>query len=206
MAHSNLLDAGGRRFLISERFDRVGATGRRGLISLGAIDDEYFGQRTTTWVGAAYRLEHAGMVSPESAEQLATLYAFGVLIANSDMHYGNASLQQNRVGGAAFPMSLAPVYDMLPMLYAPQRTEVRSVDFQPTVAITGLGAQDLRRAAELAQEYWARCAESPWLSSAFREIAARNRGIVDGATQSASWSADGLLPAHEAPLRSSPRG
>lgn len=206
VARSHLLDAGERRFLISERFDRVGATGRRGLISLGAIDDEYFGQRTTTWVGAAYRLEHAGMVSPESAEQLATLYAFGVLIANSDMHYGNASLQQNRVDGAAFPMSLAPVYDMLPMLYAPQRTEVRPVDFRPAVAITGLGAHALRHAAELAQEYWARCAESPWLSSAFREIATRNRDIVEGTEQSAPRSVDGLRPAHEAPLRSSPRG
>ncbi len=181
VARSHLLDAGGRRFLISDRFDRVGATGRRSLISLGAIDDEYFGRRETTWVGASYRLRNAGMVGPEDEQRLARLYAFGVLIANSDMHYGNASLQQERTADARFPMSLAPVYDMLPMLYAPQRTEVREVAFRPQVAIPGLGAESLRQALALAREYWSRCAESPEISPAFRAIAAENHRVVKAA-------------------------
>ncbi|MFL5345115.1 MAG: HipA domain-containing protein [Hyalangium sp.] len=44
-ASSRSLSIEGRRFLEVERFDRVGLRGRRALLSLGAIDDEYFGHR-----------------------------------------------------------------------------------------------------------------------------------------------------------------
>ena len=206
VARSHLLDAGGRRFLISERFDRVGATGRRSLISLGAIDDEYFGRRETTWVGASYRLRNAGMVGAEDEQRLATLYAFGVLIANSDMHYGNASLQLDRTEGAEFPLRLSPVYDMLPMQYAPQRTEVREVSFRPQLAIAGLGSDSLRQAAGLASEYWARCTESSDLSPAFRTIAGENCRIVGDSVSLAPSDIARTSRPQEAPRRASPRG
>lgn len=179
VARSRLLDSEGRRFLIAERFDRQGAVGRRSLVSLGAIDDEYFGQRATTWVGAAHRLQHAAMIGAEDALRLATLYAFGVLIANSDMHYGNIGLQQGSGESGEPALRLAPVYDMLPMLYAPQRTEVRAVEFQPQPAsIIGLGAGSARQALAMAQRYWARCADEPTLSVPFRGIAAANHRAI----------------------------
>ncbi|MHB8255356.1 MAG: hypothetical protein ACYDEV_17135, partial [Acidiferrobacter sp.] len=63
-----IADGPTRRFLVSLRFDRVGATGRRGVLSLGALDDEYFGKRATPWGAAAGRLEAAGMLSSADAQ------------------------------------------------------------------------------------------------------------------------------------------
>ena len=43
------------------------------------------------------------------------LFTFYSLIDNTDMHYGKVSLLLDR----RRPLSLAPAYDMLPMLYRP---------------------------------------------------------------------------------------
>src|SRR5690606_2899028 len=45
-------DVGNQRFLEVERFDRVGARGRVATVSLGALDDDLYGQRDN-WVAAA---------------------------------------------------------------------------------------------------------------------------------------------------------
>ena len=52
-AQTALLDAGGRRFLESTRFDRIGHHGRRGVVSLSALDGAFFGQLHTPWTAAA---------------------------------------------------------------------------------------------------------------------------------------------------------
>ena len=59
-----------RRFLASPRFDRVDGAGRRGVLSLGALDDEYFGKRATPWGTAAGRLKAARMLSSADDEQI----------------------------------------------------------------------------------------------------------------------------------------
>ena len=171
-SRTQMLEAGGRRFLLSDRFDRVGLGGRMGMISLGAIDDEYFGARQSTWVGAAYRLEHASMLEPHAARTLAMLYAFGVMIGNGDMHFGNVSFQPTVEGAGA--MRMAPVYDMLPMSYAPVRTELRDIEFAPRLDIPGLSQDALRQAFEIAHRYWTECAGSTLLSQDFRGIASAN--------------------------------
>lgn len=48
-AASRVHDHQGQRFLEVERFDRVGAKGRRGLVSLAALDAEYVGQAREPW-------------------------------------------------------------------------------------------------------------------------------------------------------------
>lgn len=177
-ARSQVIDAGGRRFLASERFDRIGPTGRRASISLAAIDDEYFGRRATPWSAASYRLEQAGMLAAQDAANLRLVYAFGLLIANSDMHYGNASLLPARPGQ---PMQLAPIYDMLPMRYAPQRSEIRLVDFVPPAAIPGIDRETLDSARDLAAMFWTRCASDPLVSTDFRDIAQHNAVSIGAA-------------------------
>jgi hypothetical protein len=56
-----------------------------------------------------------GVVSPEAADATELLWAFGVLIGNTDMHAGNLSF----VSDTGSPYHLAPAYDMTPMAFAP---------------------------------------------------------------------------------------
>jgi hypothetical protein len=125
-AHSRLLDAGGRLFLEVERFDRCGDLGRRGLLSLAALDDHYVGRRRS-WTDTADHLVQAGLISQDEARLTRLLDTFGALIANTDRHLGNLSLFADN-----FAHSLAPAYDMLPMAYRPtDQGEVRAVEFRP---------------------------------------------------------------------------
>ncbi|MGK7521002.1 HipA domain-containing protein, partial [Salmonella enterica] len=55
-----------------------------------------------------------GIIDAVAHQQIEKIWAFGRLIANSDMHAGNLSFYYSDA-----PMALAPVYDMLPMAYAP---------------------------------------------------------------------------------------
>lgn len=114
-ARSELLDHAGQRFLQTERFDRIGPLGRRALHSLGSLDDEFNGDRSAPWPVAVERLVRQRLVEPAALPAVQLLYAFGVLIANTDMHMGNLSF----FSAPGQPCTLAPAYDMLPMALAP---------------------------------------------------------------------------------------
>ena len=123
-AHTELIEAEGRVFLESRRFDRT-PQGRVGMVSLEVYDRQYIGQGTN-WVDTARRSDRAGPERLRAAD-VSTLYlldAFGALIANTDRHHGNISLllREHR-------WQLAPAYDMLPMLYAPVAGELVPRDF-----------------------------------------------------------------------------
>lgn len=169
-----LIEAGGRVFLESRRFDREGEHGRRGLVSLAALDGAFFGQPHTPWTAAARRLQAEGWLSVPDADRLSVLWWFGTLIANTDMHYGNASLFLER----SRPLVLAPSYDMLPMLYRPDpEGALPERLFNPPPPLPeALDAWSV--AVELAQIYWARMAQSVGISASFRAIAAQNQEIV----------------------------
>lgn len=169
-APSQVLEAGGRLFLEVERFDRVGERGRRGLLSLAAVDDHYFGRRGS-WSEAAGRLQTQRMVAAGEARTIRLLDAFGALIANSDRHFGNLSLFADD-----FRHSLAPAYDMLPMAYRPtDQGEVRPHEFRPPLP-TAANAEVWEEALGLARAYWGRLATLPELSPGFRAIAGGNAG------------------------------
>lgn len=112
---SRIVDIGPRRFLEVERFDRVGPLGRRAVHSLTALDSEFTGDAISPWPVLAGRLATSGVVTSEAAQAATILYAFGVLIGNSDMHNGNLSF----VSEQGRPYSIAPAYDMLPMAFRP---------------------------------------------------------------------------------------
>jgi hypothetical protein len=114
-ARSELIEHGTQRFLQLERFDRIGALGRRALHSLGSLDDEFTGDRSAPWPVAVERLVQQRLVEPPALPAVQQLYAFGVLIANTDMHMGNLSF----FSAAGQVCALAPAYDMLPMALAP---------------------------------------------------------------------------------------
>jgi hypothetical protein len=161
-ARSELLEYGEQVFLQSERFDRVGNEGRRGVVSLYSVDTARYGM-LDSWLAAATRLSAERLLSVADTERLALLDTFGGLIANSDRHFGNVTLFDDHAGA----FRLAPVYDMLPMLFAPQDGQVVERTFTPpTPTAATLGVWP--RARELAEAYWQHLADDDRLSQGFR--------------------------------------
>jgi hypothetical protein len=175
-APTDIVQASGRVFLQSQRFDRT-AQGRVGMVSLDVYDRQYIGQGTN-WVDTAQRIDRAGAerLSVADVETLCLLDAFGALIANTDRHHGNISLLLHNDR-----WQLAPAYDMLPMLYAPVAGEIVPRDFtaqppRPTVHTL----QVWPRARELAQRFWQTTAQDPRISEPFRELAQANERLLAG--------------------------
>ena len=159
---ATVLDAAGRRFLSIDRFDRVGLTGRRAMISLLALDSAFFGQAYTSWSDAADRLEQTHWISSEDAARMRLLWHFGSLIGNNDMHYGNISFLLKK----ELPVVLAPSYDMLPMSLRPNiQGEL------PSTIERKIQSGCPERALELERCFWQRVSESMLISENFRKIA-----------------------------------
>jgi len=175
-AQTGIFEAGGRVFLEVERFDRAGRFGRRPLVSLGAVDDEFFGRRDN-WIAAAGRLEQARMIAPEDAAALRWLAVFGILIHNTDQHFGNVSLVAQEEGRFA----LAPAYDVLPMFYRPEGSEIAAR--RNEVPLPPAGAHlEWESAREWAVKFWARAAADERISPEFRQLCGENRESLKWAT------------------------
>ena len=176
-APTHVVQAGGRVFLESRRFDRTPQGGRVGMVSLEVYDRQYIGQGTN-WVDTAQRSDRAGpeRLHPDDVHTIGLLDAFGALIANTDRHHGNLSLllQNHR-------WRLAPAYDMLPMLYAPVAGEVVPRDFAaqpPRLTVHTLAVWP--KARELATRFWQAAAADARISQAFRATAQTNAETVAG--------------------------
>jgi hypothetical protein len=157
---------GDQTYLEMDRFDRVGRDGRIGVTSLHAIDAHLYG-RLDNWIAASTRLCSDGRIDAASLEAARMAATFGALIANTDRHFGNLAFHDNYDGKFA----LAPIYDMLPMLFAPEHDQVLARGFEPpdpssdTLAVYG-------SARALAESYWQRCAKDSRISSEFRALCA----------------------------------
>jgi HipA-like C-terminal domain len=165
---SELLEYDDRIFLQCERFDRVGREGRRGTVSLFALDASRYGQ-LDSWTAAADRLAADRLLSASDVDQIRLLDAFGALIANTDRHFGNITLFDDYDG----PFTLAPVYDMLPMLFAPQNDQIVPRVFEPP-APRSAWLPVWSRARSLAESYWQRLVDEPALSEEFRQLCVRS--------------------------------
>jgi len=105
------------------------------------------------------------------------LWHFGQLIGNTDMHDGNLSFEPQGSTEPS-PLILAPAYDMLPMLYAPQRgVELPPVTFAPRLPLPA-ERDAWQVAAAAAREFWSVAADDSRLSTAFRTTCAENMQIV----------------------------
>ena len=176
-AKTQIFMGAGRVFLESERFDRTPENGRIGMVSLSVYDAEYVGQEEN-WAATADRMAARGLLSAKDAAHLRFLEAYGLLIANTDRHYGNISLllHGSKNGG---DWVLSPTYDMLPMWYAPVGGELVARDFaarplQPTAATL----PEWPRAKALARRFWQAAAQDARISSEFRAIAAQNAVLI----------------------------
>lgn len=153
-------------FLEVDRFDRHKADGRIGVTSLFAIDLYRYG-RLDNWIAAAGRLLADRMIDAATAEQIRLLATFGALIANTDRHFGNLAFYDSYNG----KLALAPVYDMLPMLFAPEHSQIIPREFvPPSPTAETLGSYSLAR--EIAEHYWHSIIEDARISDDFRAISA----------------------------------
>ncbi|HSI57629.1 MAG TPA: type II toxin-antitoxin system HipA family toxin YjjJ [Ideonella sp.] len=180
VAASRIVQHGGRTFLESERFDRHGDFGRSPLVSLGTLDAALLGAGTAQWPLLARRLAQPAPLGPallseEQVAQVDTLWWYGRLIANSDMHTGNLSFRPQRT------LALAPVYDMLPMLYAPAAGgEVVHPPFVPALPLPEQAAA-WRGAARAAVAFWRRAGADGRVGAAFRATCLGNAERVEEA-------------------------
>lgn len=159
----------GWQFLEVERFDRVGPRGRRAVLSFGAVDNEYVGVGAS-WSAVASALHARKLLGAEDLRAVRWLDVFGNLIGNTDRHLGNLSL----LGDFRGPYRLAPVYDMLPMAFAP--TAAGGVVDRP-LALQTPKAETIdvwADAALRAAQFWERLVRTPELSQGFRELAKRS--------------------------------
>jgi hypothetical protein len=128
-AKSRVVEAGNQLFLRVERFDRVGRFGRRGVVSLRALGMEFVGAQDR-WRRISAGLVRAKKIAPATHDSVRELELFGELIGNTDMHPGNLSFYVDDSLGIA---GLAPVYDMLPMMYYPRQNQLMDKAYAPAL-------------------------------------------------------------------------
>nr|WP_318383086.1 type II toxin-antitoxin system HipA family toxin YjjJ [uncultured Enterobacter sp.] len=155
----------GQVFLEAQRFDCCGVSGRRAIVSLEAVQGEFVASRGH-WPQVVNQLAAQKQTTAHTARRVAKIWAFGRLIANSDMHAGNLSFFLSDA-----PLALTPVYDMLPMAFAPNSAGAMR---EESVALTfdaAVEADAWRFALPLAKAYWQKVADDGRISTAFRAIA-----------------------------------
>lgn len=164
-AKSRVYQFSGRTFFEVERFDRHGTFGRSGVCTWHELNFALFGE-TGSWSEGARAMLTAGTISEETAQHIHLLEHFGRLIANADMHNGNLAFLPS--------LELAPAYDMLPMLYAPQRgVELVERKFAPALPLPKERTNWLK-AAKAAVVFWQRAANNERISERFRLISRAN--------------------------------
>lgn len=171
-ACSRIIEAGGRTFLESERFDRHGEHGRSAVVTLSAVEAALIGAGPGAWPAVVGSHIGTQFFPPEVRERVEELWWFGRFIANTDMHHGNLSF---RPRGALF--ELAPTYDMLPMRYAPLRGgDVPNPEFAVHDLPMPPRGQQRRWATVLgaALTFWGEASRDSRISGEFRRVCATN--------------------------------
>ena len=169
-AKTRVFELENRVFLESERFDRIGSCGRRGLVSLRSFDGAHLGLQGKGWDTCARKMHTDKWISPTDRDNMIALHCFGELIANTDMHFGNLSFFIPENQGS---FTLAPVYDMLPMFFRPTESgEVIERIFEPELPKPE-NRPDWLRMYLHAIDYWQRITRETAISRDFKKIASK---------------------------------
>ena len=162
-AASRIVEVDNMVFLAVRRFDRTASRGRIGVHSLAAIDGALYGEGAGSWAEMADRLHADNLITDSDRQSIGHVWEFGRAIRNTDMHFGNLGFHPSRDGRFA----LAPIYDMLPMAYAPNAAGVP--EFEPAPAPFGA-----TRTQTMAKDFWERLSIDSRLNESFRTIARRH--------------------------------
>lgn len=173
-ARTRMVRTAERAYLISQRFDRTQAGGRRHVVSIGAAHSAFVPGTYRNWSETAGALEARRSLSRQEAALVRTAAAFGRLIGNTDMHSGNLGLFVDLAGVKRGAFALAPIYDMLPMRWRPDPSRGGVDDYTPfTPADASVGP-----AATMALQFWTELAGDSRASTALREVALEMRPRV----------------------------
>lgn len=178
VATTHLIESHERTYLMSERFDRVGLDGKRHVVALAAVHDEFVKAPRRHWLATCEALAAQGLLTPADVNSVASIYLFGQAIGNTDMHFDNLSFFVDDVLNPK--LQPTPVYDMLPMLWRPgiHGGELSAAPVQPQTQPAGYGAQDAQAKA-WAREYWERATEMSTINTALRAASAVNLGRLN---------------------------
>jgi hypothetical protein len=176
-ASSAVLNHQGQRFLELARFDRRGAMGRHAVVSLRALDAEFVGDAHQPWPVIVQTLATLGVVTREAAERTELLWAFGMLMGNTDMHAGNLSF----VCDSGRPFHLAPAYDMCPMAFAPSSSGKLNNAAPPLNLHACVRNDHWRQALLMANQYLKSLRSNPEFSPDFAVCIAALAGHLDAA-------------------------
>ena len=182
-ARSRIHQLGDRTYLEVDRFDRAGVEGRVGVSSLYAIDSSLYG-RLDNWTESASRLARDRRIDAATLEAVRLVSTFGSLIANTDRHFGNLAFFDQYDGR----FRLAPVYDMLPMLYAPEHDQLAARSFAPPDP-SSANLREYGRARVLAEQFWRNCAQDERISAAFRRICAECLSALEALPRTGAYVA-----------------
>lgn len=180
-ANSQLIQTEQRAYLEVERFDREGRQGRQGRVgalSLRSLIAGLGGELEQSWSRSCQTLVRNGWLSQADSDRSATYEHFGHLIGNSDMHLGNLSVFLI----PQLPLTLCPIYDMLPMRYAPQRSgdlPSKPIEVRPP------RPEELphwQPAVQAATRFWTRFIEALPSGSNLRETAQENLKRIQNAS------------------------
>ncbi|NRF65672.1 HipA domain-containing protein [Aquincola sp. S2] len=183
VAAARIVESSRRSYLLSPRFDRIGAAGRRHAVAVAAVHDGLVGGPYGGWAASCEALARQGRLTALDAARARALSDFGRLIGNTDMHGGNLSLFVERASTAgphqalahpgqalAYPaFTLAPVYDMLPMRWRPDVLVGGAADYSPFEPDPAAAAGPARGPARV---FWQRLAAHAPVARPLRAVAA----------------------------------
>jgi hypothetical protein len=157
-AATHLLHSTQRSYLESVRFDRIGMQGKQHVVAIAAIHDEFVGGSWANWLTTSEVLAKKGLMTIAELSQVASIFAFGHYIGNTDMHSGNLSFYVDDV--ITPKIRLAPVYDMLPMMWRPDIHQgvLSDSPVQQQPLPTGFPAEQ-EQARQWAIEFWEQAAQ-----------------------------------------------
>ena len=173
VAEASVLSSSRRSYFEAVRFDRLGRHGRRHAVPLWAVHEAFCSGPKQHWVATCEALAAQRKLSPNDVQHVRLWRGFGILIGNSDMHFGNLSLWADDPAAAQF--ALAPCYDMLPMGYRPEpaRDDFGLTPLNLTRPVA-FDSATWTQAAALAARCWERVSVHAPCSAPFRAVAAQN--------------------------------
>ncbi len=175
---TRVLSSSTRTFLESARIDRLGAQGRRHLLPLKAVHTAFTHGSERHWADTVAKLVAQKRIAPAALAATQTLFAFGRLIGNSDMHFGNLGvIVESPECIAKGNFVLAPCYDMLPMRFKPEAHNdfgYTNFDAELSAALPPIVASNAKK---MSNEFWKRVSEAPEVSQNWREFAKKRAAL-----------------------------
>lgn len=118
-----------RAYLSIDRFDRCLGGGRVGCVTWASLSSARYGIIDAARTAEVSALLHAdGLITDDELSRFAIAHAFSAAIGNNDTHLGNYALLIDERGRSA----LAPIYDVVPMQWAPRNDELPDARVRPT--------------------------------------------------------------------------